>query len=989
MRYKLLSSKRVIIGFIIFGIIAVLFSYIIAGSTTVDNLKNEFNDVIGFVESQCLRFDSEVRSSKIKALMDISQNANGLNKYIVLNKSLPSEEILKGFIEDYSIDGVIITDSLNNAVLNVSDNNVLFGMWKEELSKKSVSDVIKYNKKVIVDTVQLNGRRFNYSAVARPDEPGLIVCYKIDNSPTVTESMAGFLTDYKIDNDGIVAITDGINVISSNDDKLASKRVKDCPQIVMFNKTEGNMVRVKSEDTFYYGSMRKSGKYYIYVFYPSPQVYSYRNMVVAYTICIYLVLCALIVLAKRKFENKRIKEIEEKNKINIAIGKIYDIYCLIYLDTLEYKVLKGTDSLMSALREKDTVYDYINIMIDSFIDDSYRSAALKFYDLETVSERLKRNAFLTKMFKGKGKKWYFNAIVANDVAKNGDILSVMITVRDVTAQTEADLEKKKKLIEANKSLKEYNSILDCLNNIYFSSFYVDLENDAFRAIFLAGWLVTKINTEGRFTDLREHFIKKASNEIYKEELSENLSVEHIRETLCREKTSEDKKSYFMDYSSVVNGKENWRRLTVILVDYNDEGKPKHVLIVLQDTTEQKNKEMQYQRQIIDAANEAEHANAAKTEFLRRMSHDIRTPINGILGMLNIAEHYSHDFEKQSECFEKIRNTSNHLLALINDVLDMSAMESGAITLEKTSFDLLKLIKEVSSVIDAQAQERGIELNTNVNITYNRVIGSALHLRQILINIAGNAVKYNKLNGFIELNYSQTQKNSQECELVFECKDTGIGMSEEVQTHMFEPFTQEGGDDSRTTFMGTGLGLSIVEKLVEKMDGKIEVKSVKGEGTEFKITLPLTIDQSREENKAKDNDIKELSLKGINVLLVEDNEINMEIAEFILKNEGANVTKAWNGKEAVKIFEDSPAYSFDVILMDVMMPVMDGITAAKKIRKLNREDARMVIIIAMTANAFSDDVERTLSAGMDEHLSKPVDANSISQTILKCLKRRFE
>ena len=184
-------------------------------------------------------------------------------------------------------------------------------------------------------------------------------------------------------------------------------------------------------------------------------------------------------------------------------------------------------------------------------------------------------------------------------------------------------------------------------------------------------------------------------------------------------------------------------------------------------------------------------------------------------------------------------------------------------------------------------------------------------------------------------------------------------------------------------------LSIVEKLVEKMDGKIEVKSVKGEGTEFKITLPLTIDQSREENKAKDNDIKELSLKGINVLLVEDNEINMEIAEFILKNEGANVTKAWNGKEAVKIFEDSPAYSFDVILMDVMMPVMDGITAAKKIRKLNREDARMVIIIAMTANAFSDDVERTLSAGMDEHLSKPVDANSISQTILKCLKRRFE
>lgn len=390
-------------------------------------------------------------------------------------------------------------------------------------------------------------------------------------------------------------------------------------------------------------------------------------------------------------------------------------------------------------------------------------------------------------------------------------------------------------------------------------------------------------------------------------------------------------------------------------------------------------EREYQKEILKSAEDAKHANAAKTEFLRRMSHDIRTPINGIMGMLEIAEHYPEDFEKQKECRKKIKEASKFLFDLVNDVLDMNKMESGEIEIEESPFDLKEQLQKMTNLIEVQATEQGLTFSTEtLSGTHWNVIGSPVHLHQILINIAGNAVKYNKKNGSIKLGTKELSNDGKTVWFQFICADTGKGMSEEFQEHMFEPFAQE-HSGARTTFGGTGLGLAIVKKLVDKMNGTIEVESEIGKGSTFIITLPFKIDKeakSSENTASKDT----LSLQGMKILLVEDNELNMEIAEFILKTNEIEICKAWNGQEAVTVFEHSDLWEFDMILMDIMMPVMDGIEATKQIRRLKREDAGEIPIIAMTANAFLDDVKRNKEAGMNDQISKPIEVEKLIEVI---------
>lgn len=418
------------------------------------------------------------------------------------------------------------------------------------------------------------------------------------------------------------------------------------------------------------------------------------------------------------------------------------------------------------------------------------------------------------------------------------------------------------------------------------------------------------------------------------------------------------------------------------------GEIESVIFTVQNVDEQKRKEMEYQNQIIESAEDARRANMAKTEFLRRMSHDIRTPINGIMGMLNIGDHFPEDMEKQAECREKIRGASSFLFELVNDVLDMSKMESGKIELEEVPFDLLDLLDEVVSMIEVQAMGHGLDfIYERHEEIHRQVIGSPVHLRQILMNIAGNAVKYNRENGSIRLAYQETAFDGANATFEFVCADTGKGMSKEFQEHMFEPFSQE-ENGARTTFGGSGLGLSIVQKLVEKMNGQISVVSEEGKGSTFTITLTLRVDPLTEsDSREPELKTQRKSIKGIRILLAEDNALNMEIAEFILESEGAVITKAWNGQEAVDIFQNSDEGTFDIILMDVMMPVMDGLSATRTIREMDRKDAREIPIIAMTANAFDEDRKRSREAGMDRHLAKPLDPREIVKTISECISHK--
>ena len=402
--------------------------------------------------------------------------------------------------------------------------------------------------------------------------------------------------------------------------------------------------------------------------------------------------------------------------------------------------------------------------------------------------------------------------------------------------------------------------------------------------------------------------------------------------------------------------------------------------------QEKEKDEKYKAELLRAAKKAEAANEAKTEFLQRMSHDIRTPINGICGMIDVADHYADNMEKQTECRAKIKKASHLLLELINEVLDMSKLESDEVVLEEIPFNLNGISEEILGVIEHMAAEQNIRIIwEKKEVTHWNLIGSPVHVKRILMNILSNAVKYNKENGYVYISCREIpSKQTAMTTLEFVCRDTGIGMAEAFQKRIFEPFAQEHAG-SRTKFAGTGLGMPITKKLVVKMGGTISFESKEGIGTTFVIRIPFRIDTDMKD-RTEAEEKTETSIQGLHVLLTEDNELNMEIAEFVLQNEGAVVTKAWNGQKAVDIFRKNRPGEFDVILMDIMMPVMNGYEAAKMIRSLDREDAKVIPIIAMTANAFTEDKMRAKEAGMDEHIAKPVDGKLLVKVINELVKR---
>ena len=398
---------------------------------------------------------------------------------------------------------------------------------------------------------------------------------------------------------------------------------------------------------------------------------------------------------------------------------------------------------------------------------------------------------------------------------------------------------------------------------------------------------------------------------------------------------------------------------------------------LEHEKQEREKDEKYKAELLIAAKKAEAANRAKTEFLQRMSHDIRTPINGICGLINMADHCADDMEKQTEYRTKVKEASNLLLELVNDVLDMSKLESGEVILEEIPFDLSRISREVLVVIEQMAAEQNIRIVwEKKEITHRKFIGSPGYVKRVMMNILSNAVKYNRKNGHIYISCREIPSGQPEMTTIeFVCRDTGIGMTDEFQKHIFEPFAQEHAG-SRTKFAGTGLGMPIAKKLIETMGGTITFESENGAGTTFVIRIPFKIDLNSDKREEKKDVSDGKSIKGLHILLAEDNELNMEIAEFVLQNEGAVVTKAWNGQEAVERFKKSEPGEFDAILMDIMMPVMNGYEAAKTIRSMDRKDAKAIPIIAMTANAFTEDRIRAKEAGMDKHIAKPIDIKTI-------------
>lgn len=514
---------------------------------------------------------------------------------------------------------------------------------------------------------------------------------------------------------------------------------------------------------------------------------------------------------------------------------------------------------------------------------------------------------------------------------------------------------------------------DKLENVYYHEAAFKVEND--------------IQTPRSYSD----YCNKRSRYVTEDTLENYRIVDSSFKLLKRFATGA--KQVTVEYCETM-GKENkpvWLQKTVLMsrdmvydANTDKESSVVHGIVLFKNTSDFHEKEQQEKARLQMAYEEADSENRAKTEFMNRMSHDIRTPINGIMGMVDIIRKNRDDWGKVDDSLDKIQLSTRHLLELVSDVLDMSKLEAGMFEIHEDVFDMNELMDEVAALVDAQLVESSItHCKHRSNIQHTALKGSSLQLRRIMVNLLSNAIKYNKPNGTIDTYAEELSCDGTTVWYEFKIVDTGIGMSEEfIKEQLFKPFTQE-KNDARTLYRGTGLGMSIVKALLDKMGGSIEVESQLGEGSTFTFRLPFKVDENAIETKKEEQSSGEQKLEGKQILLVEDNEINMEIAEFYLKELGIVVDKAWNGQEAIDKFEESAPGTYDLILMDIMMPVMGGREAARRIRTLERPDAETVRIYAMTAQVSSESVHKCLASGMNGHIAKPIDESKLREILTRC------
>lgn len=543
----------------------------------------------------------------------------------------------------------------------------------------------------------------------------------------------------------------------------------------------------------------------------------------------------------------------------------------------------------------------------------------------------------------------------------------------------AELSKQKKTLEAALADAETsNEIISAIGDIYWLIYRLDLTKDTFEEISVRNGRHVATGKKGCTSEVFTEACKETISPEYRKIMLEFLDTRTLADRLA------DRDQIPQEFRTI---KGNWHRGRFIVQKRDENGRAVKVLYTLQPISEQKQRELEYEKRLADIAEEAQRASLSKTDFLLRMSHDIRTPINGIRGMIEIANHFDGDLEKQRECREKIWEASGYLLSLVNNVLDMNKLESGAVIFAHNQFDLPTLLEEINTVAEMQATEHGLNFQVDHkkrHIEHRFLIGSPSHIKQILMNIAGNAVKYNKENGSVTVWCEELLCDGTAATFRFNCADTGIGMSEDFQKHAFEPFTQEGKNNARTRYDGSGLGLSITKALTEQMGGHIEFTTKEGVGTTFSVILPIAVDHDPPE-ESQTEEHEPIDLTGYTILLAEDNELNMEIAKFFLEQHGATVISAKNGSEAVNLFTASAPGDIDLILMDIIMPIMNGHEATLKIRSADRPDAKTIPIVAMTTNAFQDDVDKSLSVGMNDHLPKPLGTEKMLSTVFRYIR----
>ena len=680
------------------------------------------------------------------------------------------------------------------------------------------------------------------------------------------------------------------------------------------------------------------------------------------------------------FAVEKIDEDKNPGIFDVLARNYKNVYWL-NLKSGQAKPLKMEDSVIGVNKDHFQVFSYEDIMKNWVISRVYpdeREATLNALSLKNLRDVFSTQDEYVGTYRVVEKDvlhYYQYNLIKMD---NSDY--VLLGFQNIDSIVQENLEYQNNLLKAHEAtklaLEEKNKHLEIVNtfaSLYETTYLVDFKTHEYTEIRSYDLLQSVAGNHGILDDVVDDVIKYCVADEYYTAMKNFLDLDQTAKKL--ESTDTVFSVYFRPTGY-------WYEARFIVKSRDLNGKPIEAVYVSRDCTEEKKFELDMQEKLKDKANQAEIANRSKTDFLQRMSHDIRTPINGIRGMLEIAQRYADDLDKQAECREKIRESSDILLELVNEVLDMNKLDSNDVVLEHIPFSIKDIAKEVYLLIENQASERNIEIISNTQVEHKQLLGSPAHVKRLFTNILSNAVKYNKDNGKIFFECKEDPSGI----FTFTCRDTGIGMSEEFLEHIYEPFTQE-NSSSRTKYPGTGLGMSIAKKLVDKMNGTITIETEKGVGTTFTVVLPFEIDvDSTNKNVVSNDDEEEYSIEGLHILLAEDNDLNMEIAEFLLKEKGAIVDCAWDGQEAVDVFEKSSLNEYDVILMDVMMPVMDGHEATRRIRQMDRKDSN-VPIIAMTANAFVEDKLKAKEVGMDEHIAKPLDTKLLVKTITKLIKEK--
>lgn len=673
------------------------------------------------------------------------------------------------------------------------------------------------------------------------------------------------------------------------------------------------------------------------------------------------------------------EQIDDKGYI---LNKLFPEYVSIYrieLNTGTYEILRLDDDTNAKKvvdsAEQPFVYfdDFARQYADTYVLEEEREEFLSWFACKNMKKQLQKNEKITYHYHSVSKQAehrYYESYAVREKMDEKRFF-IFLALRNIDSIVYKEKAIQEKLQRALEEARLSNEIISSIAKTYQYISRIDIGADYFEEI---------VNRDGIDMDFRRSGTLSQSNAM----TCRNLVAEEYQDafltftdlTTLPERMKEDE-TIALEYR-MKDG--NWHKLRFIEKKRDESGNLTHVLCVIRSISDTKKREQDLLYQIAEAKKE----NALKTRFLSNMSHDIRTPMNGILGMIDLANRYPDDLEMQKKCRKQIMESSRYLVSLVNDILDMSKLEAGEYIEQEITFDLTDLLSRANNEKQIQATEKGIEYVVDwdrAEIKHMYLSGNSIYLEKLLTAVTDNAVKFTKPGGSIHVWCAEQSVEQDKVIYEFGCSDNGIGMDENFVERAFDMFTQE-NETSRTQYEGAGLGLAIAKKITENLGGTIAIQSKKNVGTTVTMTIPFHIGQPK--TIGEKVDYEGVSVEGLRVLVVEDNELNMEIAQFILENNHIQVECAWDGVEAVQKFETTEPGYYDAIYMDIMMPNLNGWDATRSIRSMKRPDAESVPIIAMSANAFVEDIINSRISGMNEHLTKPLDEEKLIHALKECI-----